>query len=873
MGKLASSVFANIALDIEAPELRDRLFTYGVPDLLQDQVFVGSCVLVPFGRQGQNVVSGYVVSLEDSTEKDFKVKDVFEVMDANPFFDAAYIDFLHWLANAYCANLADVIAAALPSSISPRLKRRVRLIASCLKTSTDSFNASGFKSLPEGERLFSILAQTGESSLLALRRRFQDSTKGSASSFYKALNWLKRSGNIEMLVETTGKVVAKSIDLVEIAPDLELDSKKKISPRQQKIIDTLSQNGAKMPVAQLVKLAGTTSSTIKKMSEAGLLLLTKEDSIRDPLQAFAFKQNIDGTQRQLTAHQTKCLSVLEKELDQVLSANETDNNTDSKKSVEPWLLFGVTGSGKTEVYLQLIEKTIKAGKTVLIMVPEIGLTSQLVSLLNERFPNVVSIWHSAVSAGERFDTWRRIRDGSVKVLLGARSAVLANIPNLSLIILDEEHDSSYKQTSPSPRYNAKDVALEKARRHNALVLFGSATPDLSTYHRALKSNRILTLPERVFSQNMPCVTVVDMKEEMRLGNRTIFSKALFDAIDDRLERKEQIVLLVNRRGYASHVFCRACGYVATCHHCSVSMVFHRYARQNSNQRQKPESSSKGFLSCHHCGFERANFKLCPQPECQSPFIKEYGLGTQKVEEQVHECFPEARVVRLDSDITLKKGAFRDTLELFKRHEADILIGTQMVAKGLDIANVTLVGVLAADAALNMPDYRSTERGYQLLSQVAGRAGRGQRPGEVFFQSYNNELEVFQAVKNHDYESFAETELLSRQNFYYPPFGRILRIVFSSADQNICIEKCEQMVKDITQMLKAKLAENSFEVLGPAPCLVERIRGKFRYHLIAKIFSEQENAFANLVEFLRTKTIASVDKDVHMAVDVDAIDLI
>ena len=539
MGKLASSVFANIALDIEAPELRDRLFTYGVPDLLQDQVFVGSCVLVPFGRQGQNVVSGYVVSLEDSTEKDFKVKDVFEVMDANPFFDADYIDFLHWLANAYCANLADVIAAALPSSISPRLKRRVRLIASCLKTNTDPSNEIGIKSPPEGERLFSLLAQTGESSLLALRRRFQDSTKSSASSFYKALNWLKRSGNIEVLAETTGKVVAKSIDFVEIAPETEIesDSEKKTSPRQQKIIDALIENGSKMPVAQLVKLAGTTSGTIKKMSEAGLLLITKEESIRDPLQAFAFKQNnTDGTQRQLTTHQTNCLSVLEKELDKVLQASDS-----TQKPVEPWLLFGVTGSGKTEVYLQLIERTIKTGKTVLIMVPEIGLTSQLVSLLNERFPDVVSIWHSAVSAGERFDTWRRIRDGSVKVLLGARSAVLANVPNLGLIILDEEHDSSYKQTSPSPRYNAKDVALEKAKRHNALVLFGSATPDLSTYHRALKSNRILTLPERVFSQNMPSIKVIDMKEEMRLGNRTIFSKALFDAIDDRIARKEQAV--------------------------------------------------------------------------------------------------------------------------------------------------------------------------------------------------------------------------------------------------------------------------------------------------------------------------------------------
>lgn len=866
MGKLASSVFANIALDIEAPELRDRLFTYGVPDLLQDQVFVGSCVLVPFGRQGQNVVSGYVVSLEDSTAKDFQVKDVFEVMDANPFFDADYIDFLHWLANTYCANLADVIQAALPSSISPRLKRRVRLVASCLKTSTD--NGSTFKSAPEGERLFSILAQSGESSILALRRRYQDSTKASASSFYKALNWLKRSGNIEVLAETHSKVVAKSIDLVEVAPDLQ-NKDVKISPRQQKIISTLKEQEGKIPLSELVKLASTTSNTIKKMSDAGLLLISKQDSIRDPLNSFAFKSNQDNSCKQLTVHQRNCLNVLEKELELVLNTKNTTN----PEPVKPWLLFGVTGSGKTEVYLHLIEQTIRGGKTALIMVPEIGLTSQLVSLLNDRFPELVSIWHSAVSAGERFDTWRRIRDGSVKILLGARSAVLANIPNLGLIILDEEHDSSYKQTSPSPRYNAKDVALEKARRHNALVLFGSATPDLSTYYNAQKANRILTLPERVFSQNMPVVKVIDMKEEMRLGNRTIFSKDLFYAIEDRLERKEQTVLLVNRRGYASHVFCRACGYVAACKHCSVSMVYHRFARHGSNQKQKNETSNKGYLSCHHCGYERTNFKLCPNPECQSPFIKEYGLGTQKVEEQVHECFPKARVVRLDSDVTLKKGAFRDTLELFKRHEADILIGTQMVAKGLDIANVTLVGVLAADAALNMPDYRSTERGYQLLSQVAGRAGRGQRPGEVFFQSYNNELEVFQAVQEHDFESFAQTELLSRETFHYPPFGRLLRIVFSCQDQNICIEKCEQLVKDIADKLRERISDNEFEVLGPAPCLVERIRGKFRYHLIVKLFSQNANAFGSLVEYLRARTIATPDKNVHIAVDVDAIDLI
>lgn len=868
---MASSLFANIALDIEAPELRDRLFTYGVPELLLDQVFVGSCVLVPFGRQGQNIVSGYVVSLEDSGSKDFKVKDVFEVMDSNPFFDADYIEFLHWLSNTYCANLADVIAAALPSSISPRLKRRVRLVAASdsptLESQTGSSNDVAFKLTLEGEKLFRLLAESGESSLLSLRRKYQSSTKLSAGSFYKALNVLKKAGRLEVVAETTGKVLAKTTEFIEINESDKLNDIKPTA-RQTKILETLKDNGGKLPVAELTKLASTTSATIKKMVEAGLLFSLKEDLYRDPLSSFAFKEaSSDSTERQLTADQKNCLSVLENELEQVLNLNV------DKSAIQPWLLFGVTGSGKTEVYLQLIEKTIRGGKNVLIMVPEIGLTSQLVSLLNERFPGLVSIWHSAVSAGERFDTWRRIRDGSVKILLGARSAVLANIPSLGLIVLDEEHDASYKQTSPSPRYNAKDVALEKARRHGALLLLGSATPDVATFYAAEKNNRILFLPKRVFQQAMPSVCVIDMKEELSLGNRSIFSQPLSNAIKDRLDKKEQTVLLVNRRGYASHVFCRACGYVATCRHCSVSLVFHRFPRKNSNTH-----SSKGFLSCHHCGFERANFDLCPQPECKSSFIKEYGLGTQKVEEAVLETFPEARVVRLDSDVTLKKGAFRDVLEQFKRHEADILIGTQMVAKGLDIANVTLVGVLAADAALNMPDYRSSERGFQLLSQVAGRAGRGERPGQVIFQSYNNELEIFQAVKEHNYFSFVRTELEGRKTFHYPPFGRILRMVFSAGDLNECIEKCQKSVNDVDQFLSQNLGldRQYFEVLGPAPCLVERIRGKFRYHLIVKVFSElspDEGAFEKLVEYLKGNCISQADKSVHVAVDVDAIDLI
>jgi primosomal protein N' (replication factor Y) len=613
----------------------------------------------------------------------------------------------------------------------------------------------------------------------------------------------------------------------------------------------------------------------------GIVLVSAEEVMRDPMKNVP--TDAPNSIPELTEQQRQVLSVLSGELSKHLDAarpeqvvsvgaralamvpagtvtekvdyRETHKQT-AGNEVIPWLLHGVTGSGKTEIYLRLIDQTLKAGRTALLLVPEISLTPQLAQRLKSRFGGKAAVWHSALSAGERYDTWRRLRSGDVRVLLGARSAVLASMPELALIVVDEEHDGSYKQASPSPRYNAKQLVLEKAKRTGALVVLGSATPDVATFYEADRNNRILELPERVFKQEMPRVSVVDMRDEFANNNRGIFSLLLKQRLAACLERKEQAILLMNRRGFASHVFCRACGYVVKCRNCSVSLVFHQ-----------PGGEESSYLSCHHCGYHCSSVQICPS--CKSPFLKHYGLGTQRVEQEVQKFFPEASHLRLDSDVTVKKGAYQQVLGKFAQGDADILIGTQMVAKGLDISNVTLVGVLAADAAFNLPDYRSLERGFQLLTQVSGRAGRGDRPGTVVLQTFNTDLPALNWARKHDYASFYAEEITARTELGYPPFSQITRCVVSGPDPISVQRSCEELAEQLTHYLEEEVDPHLVTILGPAPCLIERMRGNYRYHLLIKNFAG-DAGHRLITTFLRTKRVGQNNS---LAVDVDAFDLL
>lgn len=856
---LVEGLYASVVLDIQARELRDRLFTYRVPDYLSPDTFIGAQVLVPFGTQQ---IGGYVVSLSETTpEVSFKTKDIFEVVEPEPLFDKQYIEFLHWLATYYCASLSDVIAAAIPACLSPRFKKQVRMSQSiegeaAARLSLSSAQDKGLKALLQ------ILNENkkGTASLSALRKRWMKQNRLPSAHFYRALNFLKEESFVEIETEST------SIASPKLSPNVIWTGQEPRTPRQKEVLAVLSRHSGQMALKDLLEAAGTTHATIKKMEQDGVLAVVYSEVYRDPL------KRVEGTYKeppQLTEHQENALSILVPALvEQLASDNSTTilderefggQRLESIQPVKPFLLHGVTGSGKTEVYLRLIDETLKRGRSALMMVPEISLTPQLAGRLKERFGDQVCVWHSALSQGERYDTWRRLRAGEAKILLGARSAVLAHLPDVGLIILDEEHDGSYKQTSPSPRYHARDVALEKARRHGALVVLGSATPDVATYKAAKEDERILELPERVFKQEMPEVKIIDMREEFKFGNKGVFSLALQQELAGCLERKEQSILLMNRRGYASHVFCRACGHVVRCRNCSVSLVFH--------QRPGDREGIDGYLSCHHCGFRKSGMDTCPA--CHGPFIRQFGLGTQRIEEEVRQKFPKATVVRLDSDVAQRKGAHEEVLGKFAKGGIDILIGTQMVSKGLDIAGVTLVGVLAADGAFNLPDYRSIERGFQLLTQVSGRAGRGEKPGRVILQTYSSDLDALRWASKHDYATFVEAELQARETFCYPPFSQLIRTVIAGADLFEVEAATDRLAEEISTFLEAQLSDADMRILGPAPCLIERLRGKYRYQLLVKNLAGQE-AGALLTRFLRNRKLS---QNVSLAVDVDACDLL
>jgi primosomal protein N' (replication factor Y) len=847
----AQATYAKVILDLKARELKDRLFSYLAPPTLAPHIFAGAQVLVPFGRTGST--AGFVVSVSQSHPPGIKPKEILEIIDSEALFDSRYIEFLNWIAEYYCCPLADVVSAAVPSFLTPRIKRKVRLTASS--------NRFGHLDDQLASAIVKILqsAKTGSLSTLTLRQRWRKATGGNQAQFYRTLALLKEAMIIERLPENAAVQAPKHIKSVI------LRSQEAVEARHQRIVDLLVRNGGQMPLKDLIGAARTTRATLQKLVQAQTLTISEHEALRDPLKHLYDRLGDSPVNRLvLSADQQKVYPILSTELSNHL-ANDNASNGESPR---PWLLHGVTGSGKTEIYLRLIENTIKQGRTALLLVPEIGLTPQLANRLTERFGDVVALWHSALSQGERYDTWRRLKSGAIKVLLGARSAVLVDIPNLALIILDEEHDGSYKQTSPNPRYHARVVAIEKARRHGAMVLLGSATPDISTYFEAQKNNQVLNLPNRIFNQAFPSTITVDMRQEFVRGNRSIFSGKLMQALKESLARNEQSILLMNRRGYASHVFCRVCGYVVLCQNCSVALVYHQKPDDHnfSSQSEAKTNQKTGYLACHHCDFRSPMLTDCPS--CASQFIKQYGLGTQRVEEELKEQIPEARVLRLDSDTVARRGAHERILGQFAAQEADILIGTQMVAKGLDIERVTLVGVLAADAAFNMPDYRSTERGFQLLTQVSGRAGRGQRQGLVILQTYNADLPALKWSQSQDYQSLYQAELSTRREFDYPPFGQLLRIVIAADDPLVAERTCHQLAEALGHYLAELLPVSSIKILGPAPCLFEKLRGKYRMHLLIKN-QAQEKGQKLITSFLSGKRL---QEGVLLAVDVDAVDL-
>ncbi|MFC1767876.1 primosomal protein N' [Candidatus Margulisiibacteriota bacterium] len=477
---------------------------------------------------------------------------------------------------------------------------------------------------------------------------------------------------------------------------------------------------------------------------------------------------------------------------------------------ETVLLYGVTGSGKTEVYLRSIEKVLEKGKTAIALVPEIGLTPLMIERFQKRFGDQMSLFHSDMSVKERAFEWNRMASGESRVVLGTRSAVFAPLENLGLIVIDEEFENTYKQEQ-NPRYNAKEVAQKLAEMNNAVVVLGTATPSIETFYKAKTGEyKMVSLPKRIDDRPLPPVEIVDMREELKSGNRGVLSSKLRKEIKSVLGKKKQIILFMNRRGYFTFVMCRECGHTVECPKCSVPLVFHMSDKK---------------LRCGHCSFESHAPLICPK--CQSSSIKFFGTGTQRIEKEVADVFPFVRIIRLDRDTVNKKGAYEKAIKVFAQGDADVLIGTQIVTKGLDLESVTLVAAVSADVGLNIPDFRATEHTFQLLTQVAGRAGRHFLPGEVIIQTYNPENCAIQDAAKHDYESFYEKEIEEREALNYPPFGKLINIIISNTEE----EKVRKLAKDLKDMLSRR--SKTFQILGPAKAYIPKLRGEYRYQMILK----------------------------------------
>lgn len=594
----------------------------------------------------------------------------------------------------------------------------------------------------------------------------------------------KRVVNLNQSAAETKKTVSR------------LESK---APKQTEVLNYLLANPEeKLTTTELAERANTSPGTIRRLKEKDLVSYSREEVKRIPYGEHNFSATAPF---ELTADQTAVFAQLKAAL--------------TEEEAETILLKGVTGSGKTEIYLQAIRKVIAGGGAAIVLIPEISLTPQTINRFKSRFGDQVAVLHSQLSAGERFDEWRRIKEGAAQIVVGARSAIFAPVKNLELIVIDEEHETTYKQEN-HPKYHAREAAIKRANAHQAVTLLGTATPSLESYYRTQQGDyKLLTLPDRIDDRPLPEVEIIDMREELKAGNRTMVSRQLKTELEKRLEAGEQSIIFLNRRGFSTFVQCRECGYVMECEHCDISLTYH--------EREQ-------ILKCHYCNYTTKVPDVCP--DCGSKYIKHFGIGTQQVEEVLSEIFPTAEVVRMDRDTTTRKGSYRKILSRFKQGEIDILVGTQMVAKGHDYPNVTLVGVITADTALNLPDFRASERTFQLLAQVAGRTGRGDKGGEVVIQTYTPQHYSIQYAKEHDYQGFYNHEIVFREKSGYPPVGHLINLIVSDPEEEKTIQVAQKLGTIISSKLDT-LTNKEVELMGPVPASLAKLQGEYRWQLLLK----------------------------------------
>ena len=684
-----------------------------------------------------------------------------------------------------------------------------------------------------------------------------DETPLFSIDYLKLLEWVANYYCCDLVTVLNAAIPLKLIEKASKTEfSIEFVTFEGATKRQAEILEILKNSG-KMPLIMFEKMAKTTRTTIKKLEAAGCVKLTEENIYRNPLDILQISTReplfeLSGDQQKVYEGIRQKIGFAA-EIDPAPRIIQEGEGRVRGQNPPVILLHGVTASGKTEVYFKLIKDCIDSGKNVLFLAPEIALASQLTKRLAKKFGTEdVAIWHSSISDGERYDVWQKLYKNEIKILAGARSAVFAPLKNIGLIIIDEEHESAYKQTSPAPRYDARVVAQKLSEFHDCPLILGSATPDISSYYRAINSGNLFELKKRYNDAKVPPVTVINMQEYGRAAYKNVISIPLQNAIKETLEKGQQVILLINRRGFSTFTQCKACGHVIECPNCAIPMIWHA-----KDQR----------LKCHYCNHTEYFPDFCP--ECGSDALKNSGTGTQKIEQYIQDLFPDKNVERIDSDILVRKGEHIRLLDKFQKGGIDILVGTQMIAKGLDNPNVTLVGVISADASFNLPDFRASERGFQLLTQVAGRAGRGEFSGKVFFQTYNPDYYALASAKSQNYDEFYATEIIAREEFDYPPFSQIIRLILSGQNNFRAEKSAQEIALRMCTMVEKYGISERLEVLGPTPCVIERINGMYRFQLIIKNkMGDKGHQFVS--SFLGRITMP---KDVKLTVDVDPLDIL
>ncbi len=792
---------------VDVPTLQtDRPFDYAIPEEWQDFIQPGMRVIVPFGPRK---LQGFVIALKDETDYEARLKPIIEPMDAVPVLNEELLYLGHYLAeNTLCFKIS-AYQVMLPPALKAKYEKYLLLGEN---TSLNELPDDLQKLFAKSDR---VLWQEAEK-YVKPSYLYRKSREG----FFEVLYEIKSKGNKKKNVYYLPAVDAEELQ--------RLADEHKWGKKQKQIIEFFLEHFTPIQIKDLSNYIKDPRTSLNSLVEKGILKKEEHEEYRDPYKDRVFKK-------------TEPLALTENQQQVIQPILQSIANNEHLV----YLLHGVTGSGKTEIYLQAIEQVIARGKEAIVLVPEISLTPQMVERFKGRFGDNVAVMHSRLSLGEKYDEWRKIQRKEVQVVVGARSAIFAPFENLGIIIIDEEHETSYKQED-TPRYHARDIAIERGKIHHCPVVLGSATPSLESYARAQKGvYQLLTLETRINQAELPPVEIVDMRDELKEGNRSMFSRLLLEKMKERIEKKEQIVLLLNRRGYSSFVMCRDCGLVVHCPHCEISLTYHKHGNQ---------------LKCHYCGYEEYAPSRCP--ECGSQHIRFFGTGTQKVEEEIGKLIPEARIIRMDVDTTRRKGAHEKLLNDFQEGKADILLGTQMIAKGLDFPNITLVGVLSADTSLHIPDFRSSEKTFQLLTQVSGRAGRHDKPGEVIIQTYTPEHYSIQLAKNHDYKTFYRYEMVMRKRGQYPPFYYLALVQVSHENLQLVVTTIEKM----TAYMKAQLSNEAI-VLGPQVAPIARINNRFRYQMIIK-YRREPNLITALKKITAHFHDLQVSKGLSISIDLN-----